>query len=128
MTVLDRLNRHRMQQDTRALTAGESETGLSSIPVVERSPVVLRLQAVMTTLNSFVIKNDETGMARFAFLLQALTDEVIEELTEKDEETIGVFMSQMGEVIAWIGHGDTERLPENMREFALSIQPESVDA
>lgn len=89
---------------------------------------MLRLQAVMTTLNSFVIKNDETGMARFAFLLQALTDEVIEELTEKDEETIGVFMSQMGEVIAWIGHGDTERLPENMREFALSIQPESVDA
>lgn len=92
----------------------------SSTPEV-RSPVVLRLQAVMSTLNGFVISNDETGMARFAFLMQALTDEVIEELTAKDEETIGVFMQHMGEVIAWIGHGDDERLPESMREFTRQL-------
>lgn len=86
-----------------------------------RSPVVQRLQAVMSTLNGFVIANDETGLARFAFLMQALTDEVIEELTEKDEETIGVFMEHMGDVIAWIGHGDDSRLPESMREFTRQL-------
>jgi hypothetical protein len=103
--------------------------GPSSTLAVVRSPVVLRLQAVMTSLNGFVIANDETGLARFAFLMQALTDEVIEELTEKDEATIGGFMSQMGEVIAWIGHGDTSRLPEPLQAFADQIQPrESVAA
>ena len=77
----------------------------------------------MTTLNNFVITNDEAGLAKFAFLMQALTDEVIEELTDREEEVIGAFMAQMGEVIAWIGHGDNERLPEAMRIFAEDIQP-----
>ena len=72
----------------------------------------------MSTLNNYVISNDEAGMAKFAFLMQSLTDEVIEELTEKDEATIAVFMSYMGEVIAWVGHGDTSRLPEAARPFA----------
>lgn len=99
---------------------GES---LSSTPAASRSPVVIRLHAVMSTLNNFVIANDETGLARFAFLMQALTDEVIEELDEKDEETIGGFMAQMGEVIAWIGHGDNSRLPDNLLTFVETIQP-----
>jgi hypothetical protein len=81
----------------------------------------------MTSLNNFVIANDETGLARFAFLMQALTDEVIEELTEKDEDTIGGFMSQMGEVIAWIGHGDKSRLPDSLRAFAEIIQPSDAE-
>ena len=93
----------------------------SSTPVA--SPVLVRLQAVMTTLNNFVISNDEAGFAKFAFLMQALTDEVIEELTEKDDDTIGYFMGGMGEVIAWIGHGDNERLPEPWKAFAEQIQP-----
>lgn len=101
------------------MSTGESQ---SSTPAVrERSPVVERLHAVMSALNSFVIANDETGLARFAFLMQALTDEVIEELDEKDEETIGGFMEQMGQVIAWIGHGDTSRLPDSLVMFAETI-------
>jgi hypothetical protein len=80
----------------------------------------------MTTLNNFVIANDDSGMARFAFLMQALTDEVIEELDEKDEETIAGFMAQMGEVIAWIGHGDDSRLPEPLQAFAQQLDPLST--
>lgn len=94
----------------------------SSTLAVRRSPVALRLQAVMTSLNSFIIENDEAGLARFAFLMQSLTDEVIEELTERDEETVGLFMLQMGEVIAWIGHGDDSRLPEALQAFTASLQ------
>jgi hypothetical protein len=77
----------------------------------------------MSTLQTFVINNDEVGLSKFTFLMSALTDEVIEELSEKDEEVIGVFMEQMGEVIAWIGHGDLSRLPEPMRVFADSLTP-----
>jgi hypothetical protein len=74
----------------------------------------------MSTLNGFVIANDETGLARFAFLMQALTDEVIEELTEKDEAVIGVFMEHMGDVIAWIACDDS-RLPEEMQAFTRQL-------
>jgi hypothetical protein len=83
---------------------------------------VIRLQAVMSMLNGFVINNGEAQLSRYAFLMQALTDEVIEELTEKDEATIGTFMEGMGEVIAWIGHGDNDRLPDPLRSFAEEVQ------
>lgn len=84
---------------------------------------MIRLQGVMTSLNQFVVTNGTSDLSRFAFLMQALTDEVIEELTDKDEEAIGIFMEQMGQVIAWIGHGDNEQLPEPIRQFAEDIQP-----
>ena len=74
-------------------------------------------------LNGFVIENGDGQLSRYAFLMQALTDEVIEELTTKDEEAIGTFMEGMGEVIAWIGHGDSTRLPDPLRSFAEEIQP-----
>lgn len=87
-----------------------------------RSPVILRLQAVMSTLNSFVINNDTGGLSKFAFLMQSLTDEVIEELEDKDDELIGSYMERMGEVIAWIGHGDIDRLPDMLRPFAEQVE------
>jgi hypothetical protein len=80
------------------------------------------LQAVITTLNNFVVSNADPSFAKFAFVMQALTDEVIDELEDKDEATMGIFMEQMGEVIAWIGHGNNERLPEPLRIFAEQVQ------
>lgn len=44
-------------------------------------------------------------------------DEVSEELADRDEETLQSFMYQIGEVIAWVGHGDMTRLPDNLRQF-----------
>jgi hypothetical protein len=94
-----------------------------SSTLADRSPVILRLQAVMASLNNFVISSGESDLSKFAFLMQALTDEVIEELTEKDDEAIGIFMAQMGQVIAWIGHGDNDQLPDPVRQFAEELQP-----
>lgn len=107
---------------TRELTAGESSMESQSSTPVDRSPVILRLRAVMSTLNGFVIQNDTGGLSKFAFLMQSLTDEVIEELEDKDEEVIGAYMERMGEVIAWIGHGDSERLPDILRPFAEQVE------
>lgn len=78
---------------------------------------------MMSMLQNHVIAGDDGQLVRYAFLMQALTDEVIEELTDKDDELIGTFMEGMGEVIAWIGHGDNERLPDPLRSFAEEIQP-----
>jgi hypothetical protein len=124
MTVLDRVNRHRAGQVTRELTAGESQdSGLSSTLAVDvhRSLVGVRLRAVMTTMNKFIVQSDDAGFVKFAFLMQALTDEVIEELEDRDEATLAMFLGQMGEVIAWIGHGDNSRLPETFQLFAEEI-------
>jgi hypothetical protein len=76
----------------------------------------------MSTLQNFVTSKDEIGLAKFAFLMSALTDEVIEELTDTDEVIVGAYMERMGEVIAWIGHGDISRLPDEMRVFAEKLQ------
>ena len=91
--------------------------------------MVLRLQAVLGTLNSFVIANgSEVGFANFGLIMQSLTDELIEELEDKDEATIKVFMERMGEIIAWIGHGDTDRLPDDIRAMAEELQRTPVEA
>jgi hypothetical protein len=99
-----------------------------SSTLADRSPVVIRLQAVLGTLNNFVIANGrEAGLGNFGIIMQSLTEELIEELDDKDEATVTVFMERMGEIIAWIGHGDNERLPAELQELAQSIQPSPAE-
>lgn len=116
MSVLDRV--HRRQTEQKALTAGGlAEDGQSSILVVKPA-VILRLEYVVDTLHNFIAANDDSGtMARMSFITRAMIEEISEELVERDEETLQAFMAQIGEVIAWVGHGDHSRLPDNLREF-----------
>lgn len=80
--------------------------------------VILRLEYVVDTLHNFIAANDDSGtMARMSFITRAMIEEISEELVERDEETLQAFMAQIGEVIAWVGHGDHSRLPDNLREF-----------
>jgi hypothetical protein len=93
------------------------EDGPSSIPAVKPA-VIHRLEYVVGTLHNYIAENDDSGtMARFSFITRAMIEEIGEELAERDEETLQIFMAQIGEVIAWIGHGDHSQLPENLREF-----------
>lgn len=72
----------------------------------------------MNTLHTYIADNDDSGnMARFSFVTRAMIEEIGEELADRDEETLQRFMAQIGEVIAWIGHGDADRLPESIRTF-----------
>lgn len=118
MSVLDRVNRQRAQTTRLALTEAGSEADGQSSTLAVKSPVVARLQVVMRTLNDSVINSGQHDLAKFAFLLQAITDEVILELTDREDAPLGTYFEMMGEVVAWIGHGDDERLPERLREFA----------
>jgi hypothetical protein len=122
MSVLDRV--HRRETAQRALTAAGSEHGQSSIPAVKPA-VIRRLEYVVGTLHNFIAENDESGtMARFSFITRAMIEEIGEELVERDEETLQAFMAQIGEVIAWIGHGDQSKLPDNLRGFIEEPRPE----
>lgn len=90
---------------------------------------MLRLQAVLGSLNSFIIQNgSDMGFANFGLIMESLTDELIEELDERDEASVEAFMAHMGEVIAWIGHGDDSRLPDGLRPFAEAVQGPVEDA
>jgi hypothetical protein len=117
MSVLDRV--HRRQTDRqRALTAGTSGTDSPSSIQAVKPAVIRRLEYVVGTLHNFIAENDDSGtMARFSFITRAMIEEIGEELAERDEETLQYFMAQIGEVIAWIGHGDPSLLPENLRGF-----------
>lgn len=132
MSVLDRLNRERRKTATPLeLTAGVSEReSPSSILVVRESPVIVRLKSVLGMLQNFIETNDTgTDLARWSFLMTAMTDELTDELDGKDDEIMAAFMAQIGLVISWIGHGDNDKLPEFLKDFAESVQPsESLPA
>jgi hypothetical protein len=62
-------------------------------------------------------------MGHLAFIMSTMADELAQELEELDEFQVRAYMYNIGEVIAWIGHGDNSRLPEMVREFAEKIYP-----
>lgn len=55
-----------------------------------------------------------------------MIEEIGEELADRDEETLQAFMAQIGEVIAWIGHGDADRLPANLQGFVARREIEQA--
>ena len=89
------------------------------------NPTTTRVKGVMYAIKTIIESNAPSGsVSKMAFvILPALADEMCEEMRDLDEMTIRVIMSQIGEIIAWIGHGDNARLPESLREFAEGIQP-----
>lgn len=107
------------------MAAESGENGQSSILAVKPA-VIRRLEYVVNTLHTYIEANDDSGnMARFSYVTRAMIEEVGEELADRDEETLQAFMSQIGEVIAWIGHGDAGRLPEQLQTF---VRPEIEQA
>jgi hypothetical protein len=89
-----------------------------------------RVKGVLYAVRALVEQNAPSGsMSKMAYIiLPALADEMCDEMAELDEMTIRIIMSQIGEIIAWIGHGDNERLPDSLREFAEGIQPTPIEA
>lgn len=97
----------------------EGSPGTGQLSTLAVKPAVIqRLEFVVNTLHEYISENDDTGtLSRFSFVTRAMIEEIGAELGERDEETMQGFMAQIGEVIAWIGHGDVSKLPENLREF-----------
>lgn len=126
MGVLERAKARARAKQT-DLQAGESPTDSTSTTLVAVEPQhIARLKGVMGALRGVIeANNDGSGLARMAFLMTTITDELAEELVDYDEIAIRAFMFQIGEVISWIGHGDNSRLPESVLPFAEMIQPQA---
>lgn len=75
------------------------------------------------TLSGYVEGSNDQMTARMGFLLSIASGELIDELEGHDEMTVRKLLYDMGEAIAWIGHGDNDRLPPSLRAFAEGIQP-----
>lgn len=101
--------------------------GLSSLVVVE-PPHIARFKGVMQALGQVIQQNnDGSGMARMGMILTSLASEFGEELADMDEMQVRMMLAQTGSIIAWIGHGHNDQLPETVRPFAEMIQPTVKD-
>ena len=124
MGILDRV--HKAQYSRKVQQAEESltdSTGQYSLVLAE-PPVITRLKGVMHTLRSYIEQNqDGSGLGKMAFLMTTVTDELCYELEDLPPEMVQLYLAQIGEMIAWIGHGENERLPANIRAMAEGIQP-----
>jgi hypothetical protein len=92
--------------------------------VVVEPEHIKRLKGIVSILRKVIEENDDgTPYAKMGMFMTTLTDELAEDMKDMDELKVRLFMFQIGESIAWIGHGDNERLPEFVRPFAEMIQP-----
>jgi hypothetical protein len=123
MGVLDRVRRTE-RQSQKAQTEVESPTGNSgSSLVVAEPPVIKRLKGVIWTLQTFVAENGSDGIGKMSFLFSTMADELADEMSEYDETQMMFFLARIGQIIEWVGHGQTDVLPDDLKPFAESIQP-----
>jgi len=123
MGVMDRVREKQRQKALQAADSSLDSAGTSNLVLAE-PPHIARLKGVLRVLRQFIEQNqDGSGMARMGFVLTTIGDELADELTDMDEIQIRVFLSQIGEVIAWVGHGDNTRLPDSVKVFAETVQP-----
>jgi hypothetical protein len=93
--------------------------------VVAENPIYRRLTGVIGGMTDFVQTNrgKADGMAKMAWVMSVMAEEVVEELKEmRSDEELSLYLAMIGEVISWIGHGDMSRLPEFLKPFAMAIE------
>lgn len=112
----------RLEQET--VPSEETDQSLiliskSSIRVPDEPAPVLRLRAVLAELTSFVASKGSGKQKRMAFVLRRVATDICEEMGEADADTIAAYFNQMGQVVSWIGTGDNNNLPEQLRDMFL---------
>lgn len=98
-----------------------ASTGAST-DLVRDSEFIRRFRAITKYLAAEV-QSGPSNYARMGFVLDTITDELIEEMRDMPETQVRMFLFYIGQTVAWIGHGDNEALPEFLRAFAEQIQP-----
>lgn len=130
MGVADRMRRRQVGKEAREGVSLPDSTGDGQTLARVDNATVKRVKGVMYTLREIIETNPAaSGMSKMALvILPALADEMCAEMEDLDEMTIRIIMAQIGEIIAWIGHGDNTRLPDSLRDFAEGIQPGDTTA
>lgn len=124
MGIADRVARKATELTEQREAESQNGSQVPSSLVLVEPGHIRRLKGVLKTLTGIISESQEAHpLGRMAFLMTTISEEVAEEMRDYDEMTMRLFMFQIGEVISWIGHGDNERLPEQVRQFAEMIQP-----
>ena len=127
MGVVDRLRRQELADRLRGHSAESSprEPSGSSTLAVSDPPIVKRLRGVMTMVQSFIASNpgNDARMGRMTWVISALADEMVDELSERDTTGLESWLAHLGLVIEWVGHGRNELLPPSLKQLAEVIQP-----
>ena len=91
----------------------------SSIPAVDLPPVLLRVKIVIGRLAAYSQAGGNGKYARFAWVMESMTDEILDELADMDtdQEQMMHWFDELGQVMAWCGHGDDSRLPDSVRPY-----------
>lgn len=98
-------------------------------PESPEHPFVARFRGVMKELVG-ASGPTSSRIGKMTLILEAVADEVADELDdwfsnpESPEEHMMVYWEWISHVIAWIGHGDTSKLPEPLQPFARRINGE----
>ncbi len=77
----------------------------------------MRLRAVLAELSGFVASRGNSKQKRMSMILKRVANDVCEEMGEADPATIAAYFDQMGKVVSWIGTGDSDSLPQQIREL-----------
>ena len=90
------------------------------------NPTLRRLKIVLEQLTNYAQADSASKYSRYAWLLQAMMEEVFTELDEGSPENLGLWFEQFGAVIQWTGNGDERVLPDIIREWMLANHPEEM--
>lgn len=71
-------------------------------------------------------ENGTDGIGKMSFLFSTMADELADEMSEYDDKQMMFFLSRIGQIIEWVGHGQTDMLPDDLKPFAEGIQPSPV--
>lgn len=93
-----------------------------------------RLRLVTTEMTQFITNNKDGKYSRYAWILDAMLQEIFEEMSDASDETLAGYIEQFGRVFTWCGSGDDSILPQNIRDWlgrnhremlAISAGPEA---
>jgi hypothetical protein len=115
VSVLERVRRSQQPSDPQDgdLTLQER----SSIPAEDEPAVVTRLRVVMGRLAEYAKTGPNNKYARYTWVMESMLDEILDEFGAQDDELIGAWFAQFGQIIAWCGSGDDDLLPDNVRPY-----------
>lgn len=90
--------------------------------------IIRRLRIVMNQLTSFATRASDDKLSRYAWVLQAVFEETVDELVERgtDEVTLQEWFVYFGKIVEWCGSGDEKILPPHVRRFLAENHPQEL--
>lgn len=80
----------------------------------------------MSQLSAYAGRSTDQKYSRFAWVMNAMFDEVLDELGDVEQSTMSEWFVYFGQIIEWCGSGDQSVLPEHVRTYLTQNHPSEV--